>query len=407
MTSRGRVNKLLSLCNLKTSIEIPINQANIEENKGDTFNCFDYDIKFELNSIFETVKNIVTQPSQIESDTLVENFVMEQTDQAQYEYIEIGSINPNQCFKYDNIEQENQIQNDNVVEAEIESEDPNILLPKRKRLKNSEKWKRNIKKPCKVLGNGRQSKTTRVYCKTCSSSLKYKMKTPNSNRKLSNMAYFLEEEEVGKIRVCKKMFESTLVISDKVIRNCFNKLNTAEILEPLNRGKHDNHKQISEEIKKGVLDHIDSFPRISSHYLRAQTSREYIDSSLTIAEINIGFFQPKKDQCSICEAWKNFSDIEKEINQTNYDAHMEAKIKCREEKEKDVAKAREGMVQVCCYDLQAVLQTPCGEVNMFYYKRKLGVYNFTVYETSSRNGYCYVWSEDKAKRGTNEIASCL
>ncbi|KAL4100690.1 hypothetical protein QTP88_020724 [Uroleucon formosanum] len=313
---------------------------------------------------------------------------MEQTDQAQYEYIEIGSINPNQCFEYDNIEQENQIQNDNVVvehinpisleeKAETETEDPHILLPKRK-----------------------------------------------------------QEEEVGKIRVCKKIFESTLVISDKIIRNCFNKLNTAGILEPLNHGKHDNHKRISEEMKKGVLDHIDSFPRISSHYLRAQTSREYIDGSLTIAEMyrlfvisqeknkkecvlkhtysdlfnkqrNIGFFQPKKDQCSICEAWKNCSDIEKEINQTNHDAHMEAKIKCREEKEKDVAKAREGMVQVCCYELQAVLQTPCGEVNMFYYKRKLGVYNFTVYETSSRNGYCYVWSEDKAKRGANEIASCL
>ncbi|CAI6375868.1 unnamed protein product [Macrosiphum euphorbiae] len=99
--------------------------------------------------------------------------------------------------------------------------------------------------------------------------------------------------------------------------------------------------------------------------------------------------------------------MEKEINKTNYDAHMEAKIKCRAEKEKDLAKAKEGMVQVCCYDLQAVLQTPCGEVNMLYYKRKLGVYNFTVYETSSRNGYCYVWSEDKAKRGANEIASCL
>lgn len=65
------------------------------------------------------------------------------------------------------------------------------------------------------------------------------------------------------------------------------------------------------------------------------------------------------------------------------------------------------MVQVCCYDLQAVLQTPRGEVNMFYHKHKLGVYNFTVYETSSRNGYCYAWSEDKAKRGANEIASCL
>lgn len=46
---------------------------------------------------------------------------------------------------------------------------------------------------------------------------KYKKKTLNSNRKLNNMAYF--SEQVGKIRVSKKMFESTLVISDKIIRN--------------------------------------------------------------------------------------------------------------------------------------------------------------------------------------------
>ncbi|KAL4100771.1 hypothetical protein QTP88_020802 [Uroleucon formosanum] len=312
-----------------------ITKINYSVISGDTFNCFDYDIAFEQNSIFETVKNIVTQPSQIESDTLVENFVMEQTDQAQYEYIEIESINPNQCFEYDNIEQENQIQNDNVVvehinpisleeEAETETEDPQILLPKRKRLKKPEKWKRNIKKLAKNRGE--------EYIRASGLIVKAKsLKPPCEN--------------------CRYKCSSILNLE---IRN-----------------------------------------KIKAKFWEMGDKR------------NIGFFQPKKDQCSICEAWKNCSDIEKEINQTNYDAHMEAKIKCREEKEKDVAKAREGMVQVCCYELQAVLQTPCGEVNMFYYKRKLGIYNFTVYETSSRNGYCYVWSEDKAKRGANEIASCL
>jgi len=44
---------------------------------------------------------------------------------------------------------------------------------------------------------------------------------------------------------------------------------------------------------------------------------------------------------------------------------------------------------------------------MFYYKRKLGVYNFTIYEISSRDGYCFVWNEEQANRGTIEMASCL
>lgn len=122
---------------------------------------------------------------------------------------------------------------------------------------------------------------------------------------------------------------------------------------------------------------------------------------------NIGFFQPKKDQCTLCVGWINKTTEEKEVSREEYDAHILAKEQCREEKSKDSAKGREGIIKVCCYDLQAVLQTPCGDVNMFYYKRKLGVYNFTIYEISSRDGYCFVWNEEQANRGAIEMASCL
>lgn len=79
---------------------------------------------------------------------------------------------------------------------------------------------------------------------------------------------------------------------------------------------------------------MNSISRIESHYLRANTTREYIDGGLTIAhlhrdykrlresenkeaanydsyfrifntEFNISFFVPKKDQCDICEQYKN------------------------------------------------------------------------------------------------------
>lgn len=378
-------------------------------------------------------------------------------------------VEKNNCTQLDQTENENL------------NEDPQVILTK-KRTRNPDNWKRNIKKLAKNKGEEYvsesgsivKSKVLKAPCVNCryscssniSLEIREKIRTKfwemgdknrqrefvvrhavqvqpknvkkmlNSNRKLNNMAYYLEAEEIGKVRVCKKMFKATLVVSDKMIRNCFNNLDSEGVLKPLQQGKHKNHQKISEELKKGVLDHIDSFPRIESHYLRAQTQREFIDGGLTIADMyrlyvihqeqnekeyvhkhvyydlfnnkrNISFFIPKKDQCTMCESWKNISEEEKNVQRVKYDAHVEAKIQSREEKAKDVAKGREGMVLVCCYDLQAVLQTPCGEVNMFYYKRKLGVYNFTVYETSSRHGFCYVWSEDKAKRGANEIASCL
>ena len=30
-------------------------------------------------------------------------------------------------------------------------------------------------------------------------------------------------------------------------------------------------------------------------------------------EFNLGFFEPKRDQCTICEAYKNASDAEKAV----------------------------------------------------------------------------------------------
>ena len=42
-----------------------------------------------------------------------------------------------------------------------------------------------------------------------------------------------------------------------------------------------------------------------------------------------------------------------------------------------------------------------------YYKRKICVYNFTIYEAISGVGHCYLWCELDGKRGSSEIASCI
>lgn len=57
--------------------------------------------------------------------------------------------------------------------------------------------------------------------------------------------------------------------------------------------------------------------------------------------------------------------------------------------------------------MQKVLNTPHGDSMMLYYSRKLSVYNFTIYESSTRRGYCNVWTEIDANRGANEICTCL
>lgn len=57
---------------------------------------------------------------------------------------------------------------------------------------------------------------------------------------------------------------------------------TDGVLEDDKRGKHGHQLTVSDEIKDGIRAHINSIPRINSHYLRAQTSREFIDGGKDI-----------------------------------------------------------------------------------------------------------------------------
>lgn len=57
--------------------------------------------------------------------------------------------------------------------------------------------------------------------------------------------------------------------------------------------------------------------------------------------------------------------------------------------------------------MQKVLNTPCGKSMLLYYSRKIAVYNFTVYESQTKNGFCFVWDETQGKKGSNEICTSL
>ncbi|XP_072387122.1 uncharacterized protein [Diabrotica undecimpunctata] len=264
---------------------------------------------------------------------------------------------------------------------------------------------------------------------------KYQNKTPGSNRK-HNLQYKFRINDKD-TQVCKTFFLNTLGVSDRYIYTTWKKTDDAGILEDDRRGKHVAHKKSDKVALEKIRQHIKMFPTIESHYLRAQTSRVFIDGSLTISEMyrlyknkcisdgdiclkkhhyerifnyefNIGFFSPKKDQCSECEVYKNSNEEQRKSLQDNYDLHIKNKNQARESKKQDLELGNDvNQYSVCDYDLQAVLQTPCGDVSMFYYKRRLNVYNFTLFDNVSKQGYCFMWNESVAKRGSNEIASCV
>lgn len=88
--------------------------------------------------------------------------------------------------------------------------------------------------------------------------------------------------------------------------------------------------------------------------------------------------------------------------------HLSRKTRARDLKNADKKEAKEKTnVVAATFDFQKVLVTPFAEISVIYYKRRLSTLNFTIYDLDSKIGTCCMWREGIAKRGSNEVSSCL
>lgn len=74
-------------------------------------------------------------------------------------------------------------------------------------------------------------------------------------------------------------------------------------------------------------------------------------------ETNIGFHKPNKDQCGLCEKFKNANEETRAIIKDNFEQHIREKELSGIEKSRDI---EDGEIQVNCFDLQAVLSQSGG-----------------------------------------------
>ena len=80
----------------------------------------------------------------------------------------------------------------------------------------------------------------------------------------------------------------------------------------------------------------------------------------------------------------------------------------RQEKNNDKEQAEfNDRLRVMTMDVQAVLLSPSLNASALYYKTKLTVHNFTLYDLRSQNVKCYVWHEGEAGLSASEFASCV
>lgn len=272
--------------------------------------------------------------------------------------------------------------------------------------------------------------------------LRYYLPTKIDNKQDDNEVHETDsvssKTQTTKIQVCKTMFLNTFGIKQGLVYSALKKLSLQGTVVHDKRGIHKHTKKITEEMIASVCDHVNSFAPVESHYVRRRTNKVYLDGSLTFARmfllykdwndpqnqskvktarqyrdivnknINLGFHVPKKDQCDVCQVYKNLPRPVTEEQLNTYNTHMRNKTIARELKNKDkesTIKSKDVLTAV--YDFQKVHGMPCGETSILYYKRKLTVFNFTIYEMGSRVAKCYVWDESTACRGANEVSSCL
>ncbi|XP_050295954.1 uncharacterized protein LOC126735891 isoform X2 [Anthonomus grandis grandis] len=245
-------------------------------------------------------------------------------------------------------------------------------------------------------------------------------------KKSVTLVYHLKKDN-QRLSVCKQMFLNTLGIGEWTAR------------EWALKGHHKsslNIEKLKVQLKPKRNKHLESFlnvlPEMPSHYCMSQSSKLYLESifkskqevydvyvencaeakvkplSLTqfkkkITQMNIGLFQPKKDQCDLCclHEVNNLSE-EKWLE------HQQRKEDARKEMQEDTNKAKlDKSTLVITTDLQAVLLCPLLKASAIYYKKKLIFHNFTLFNNVTHAVTCYVWHEGKGNVTANEFSSCI
>ncbi|CAG9773284.1 unnamed protein product [Ceutorhynchus assimilis] len=233
--------------------------------------------------------------------------------------------------------------------------------------------------------------------------------TENSRRNYS-YKYYLKCSNLKTYRVCKKMFTRTLGVSENVVLLWLEKNNSMtqdNDEERVERPRRENEKTKSINQLKIFFT---SLSKMESHYCRASTSKLYLEPLWQSKRELFRFYKntwcveqnaqaTKKDQCDICMGYKT-----KNISDEIYQEHLALKEEARSEKSRDKLSENDVVLTV---DLQSVLLAPKSKVSLMYYKTKLAVHNYTLYDIKSNDGYCFLWSEVEGSLGANEFSSIL
>lgn len=264
----------------------------------------------------------------------------------------------------------------------------------------------------------------RLYVTTLVTKVNIKQKkVAEGSRRNSSLSYQLQLEDRTSVNVCKALFSSTLGLPERTITEWLNDpINPVkQAAAPSKSGpKSGKQTKVEPDVKDFIKNWLRDLPSVDSHYCRSTATykdKRFLYPGTTISQLhryyqqaaaaaglravgvqyfttlfheeNYSVFIPRKDQCDVCVSYKHGN-----ISKADYDTHVTKKDEARQEKSRDKDSATEEK-SLWTMDLQAVLLCPKTQASSQYYKKKLQVHNFTLFNLASKEGYCYVWDESE------------
>lgn len=277
----------------------------------------------------------------------------------------------------------------------------------------------------------------------------YKKKQKNNVSRRKFTADYLVNIGDEEIKICKTEFLSVHGLQKsrgRVERILKMKVGGAMVPKPDMRGKHNTRpNRYSDEQIHSVKTHIESIPKYQSHYSRAKNiDKLYLNCDMTITglytdfympwcreqnispvkesayrkifctQYNIGFKLPKSDTCKTCDemgikikAAKEANNIELEKELTTFLNLHQARADAMQKLLKSEIDTPAKKKLVISFDLQQSMPLPKLTTGPAFYCRKIWLYNLGIHDCTNKKGFMYLWTEDQAKRGADEVASVL
>ena len=191
-----------------------------------------------------------------------------------------------------------------------------------------------------------------------------------------------------------------------------------------------------------IRQHIKSFPVLKSHYSRGKSkSRKYLSPLLSVAEMhrlylkkyeadtpsvkysfysrifnsefNLTFGSPKTDTCPTCEIFRNklamqVDHASKLKVRKDHREHLDSAERFYADLRLNTALAKkDNSVFTMTFDFQQNLPLPHIPVGDIFYLQQMWMYVFGIHSCGDNKVSMYCWPEVMAKRGSDEVISCL